>query len=213
MSRNVWLPGFACESWIWRELVLAHDPDGIFVDWPEDRAGGIATRGALASWAIREYLSGEPDLVLIGHSMGGVASVDIAQVLGARVKQVVLVESFLTSPGPFFQNLLMESTPTALRRRAVDMLQRGKQKASPALRESLQKLDYTEKALHLHCRCSAVYGDRGFPDRAAVVAALNWPPELLDRIPIQTVPNSCHFPMLENPQAVLQFLRDVAVIV
>jgi len=80
------------------------------------------------------------------------------------------------------------------------------------LRQSAQKLDYTEKALHLQCKCVAAYGDRGFPDRTKGMAALHWSPELLERVPVHTVPNSCHFPMVENPEAVLAFLREVDVI-
>jgi alpha-beta hydrolase superfamily lysophospholipase len=90
VSRNVWLPGYACESWIWRDLVQTHDAEGIFVDWPEDAEGRISTRSALATWVIKEYLSGEDDLVLIGHSMGGVAAGDVLPEPAAGVDTATL---------------------------------------------------------------------------------------------------------------------------
>jgi pimeloyl-ACP methyl ester carboxylesterase len=192
-------------------LVQGDDPEGIFVDWPPDSEDRFPTPAALADWVRATCLGAETELTLIGHSMGGLVAVDLAGLLGARVRRVILVESFMTPPGPFFRNLLLESAPEPLRVTVTQMLQRGQAKASTALRAALQ-VDYSPKLPDLTCQLSAAYGDRGCGDRTHVMAALGWSPAVAKRVPVTIVPNACHFPMLENPEVMRQILRENAAI-
>jgi pimeloyl-ACP methyl ester carboxylesterase len=204
-------PGFACRSWIWDELKgeLAEKHDLIPIDWPVDPGGMYNTPGALADWAIEAHLPRGTEMMLIGHSMGGLVAMEVATRLGCMVKGVVLLETFLTPPSEFFQNLLMDSAPDDLRSRVVAMLARGKQESSDALRTSLGRVDYLDTAHGLADKLIAIYGDRGCGDVARVCRALDWPAPLNDQVALHVVPDACHFPMLENPESVLRILRDV----
>lgn len=210
MSLIALFPGFACRSWIWDELrdQLAGKHDLICIDWPADPGGRYNTPGALAEWAIQEHLPQGTQMHLIGHSMGGLVAMEVATRLGAMVKGVILLESFLTPPSEFFQNLLMDSAPGDLRSRIVAMLARGKEESSDALRTSLGRVNYLDTASRLGEKLMAIYGDRGCGDVTRVRLALDWPVALVNQTAPQVVANACHFPMLENPESVLRIICE-----
>ncbi|MGE5674917.1 MAG: alpha/beta fold hydrolase [Mycobacterium leprae] len=213
MSLIALLPGFACQSWIWDELraELAAQHDLILIDWPADHGGVYNTPGALADWAIQEHLPCGTEMFLVGHSMGGLVALEVATQLGARVKGVALLESFLTPPSEFFRNLLMDSAPDDLRSRVTAMLACGKQESSAALRASLGRVDYLDTAYRLAGKITALYGDRGCGDMARVRSALAWPAPLMNQVSLRLVSSACHFPMLENPKAVLGILNEAGL--
>jgi pimeloyl-ACP methyl ester carboxylesterase len=166
------------------------------------------TPGALADWAIQAHLPPGAEMHLIGHSMGGLVALEVAARLGPLVKGVVLLESFLTPPSEFFQNLLMDSAADGLRSRVMAMLARGKQESSDALRASLGRVDYLDTACGLGEKLTAIYGDRGCGDVTRVRLALEWPEALVSQVALHVVPNACHFPMLESPESVLRILGE-----
>src|SRR5512138_781800 len=135
----LFLPGYACTSEIWLPLRAqfggAHAT--VAIDWPQDATAGFVSLQDFAGW-----LDGSVGMQSFGcvvvHSMGGLVALEwLASGKGAT-QHVVLVESFLLPPPPFFRNLLREED--TLQAQAVHgMLEQERSRYSPALQESLRR--------------------------------------------------------------------------
>ncbi len=56
-----------------------------------------------------------------------------------------------------------------------------------------------------------IYGDRGFKYKKTVIHKLGLPNDLLSKVNIHTVKNSCHFPMLENPKDFSNLIKKILI--
>jgi len=204
------LPGYACTSQIWRLVrpELDADYDITWVDWPRELTPGFHTVEAFASWLRRTIRLIDFDFV-VGHSMGGLVALELAKMDRGFIRQIVLIETFLRSPAPFFQNIFNGNAPQQEERFIRDMLEREKLNYSPRLREALQQVDVSKAAASLEQKVDAIYGDRGCGEPLRVIQELAWPSELRQRVEISVVPNASHFPMIENARITAQTLRDI----
>jgi pimeloyl-ACP methyl ester carboxylesterase len=204
------LPGYACTSQIWRLVrpELDADFDITWVDWPREFTPGFHTVEAFASWLRRTIRLIDYDF-MVGHSMGGLVALELAKKDRGFLRQIILIESFLQSPAPFFQNIFLEKSPEREERLIREMLDREKAFYSPNLREALQHIDVSRAAASLEPKLDAVYGDRGCEEQGRVQQELAWPSELRNRVEVSVVPDACHFPMIENSRMTAQLLRDI----
>lgn len=209
-AKGLILPGYACTSQIWRSIRMELDAlyDITWVDWPLEFIDDFHTVEAFAHWLHSSIQSIKYDFV-IGHSMGGLVALDLAKKDKDLFRQVVLVETFLTPPTPFFQNLFLETGQKSDKRLILDMLAQEKAHYSPRLREALQRVDTDLAAINVGTKVQAIYGDRGCEEPNRVEKELGWYPELQQRVAISVVPNAAHFPMIENAEAMLHLLRAI----
>lgn len=209
--RVLLLPGFACTSAIWQPVTWLLEPCCALtaLDWPSENLKSYESVQALAGWLLTAQPCAEFDL-LVGHSMGGLVVLSAAAALPAPVP-VGLVESFLLSPGPLFQNLLMPDTDPALADQVTRMMANERMRFSPLLALALRELDLSPVALRPAMCIHALYGDRGTGDPDRVRAALGWPRAMAEKIPTAVVEHACHFPMLENPTATAEAIRAWAM--
>lgn len=214
MCRVLLLPGYACKSWIWSEVKqgLGTLCQLDTLDWPTDITLGFHNPDAFACWVRDSVLDrkGPYDLI-VGHSMGGLVALKAAALAPGQVKQVIVIESFLVSPGPFFQNLLLADTPAEIAEKVTEMLKLEQQHYSERLRNQLIELDLTDLVISLDCEVAALYGDRGCRSSEEVLANLQWSADLQAKVSMYIIHDSCHFPMLENPQQVMDVLRCLLV--
>ncbi len=173
------LPGYACTAQIWRLVRAELDVyyEITWVDWPRTLTPEFHTVEAFASWLRRTIRLMDYDFV-VGHSMGGLVALELAKVDRGFIRQIVLVETFLRSPGPFFQNLFLGKAPPGEESLIRAMLEQEKVNYSPRLREALQQVDVSQAAARLEAKVDAIYGDRGFEDEGRVQQELGWPSEL-----------------------------------
>ncbi len=204
------LPGYACRAQIWGALCerLAEACNLTCIDWPQARTPEWHTVAGFVDWLLPQARRAGYAFI-IGHSMGGLAALELAQRIEARPRAVVLVESFLLPPGPFFRNLFLPTTPAAVAQPMLDMLQREREYYSPRLAEALKQVDYTRLAAGLGLPLYTLYGDRGCGDPPQVVEALGWPAELQARVTVSMIQGACHFPMLENPEMTTQVVAEI----
>ncbi|MFA6029389.1 MAG: alpha/beta hydrolase [Elusimicrobiota bacterium] len=206
----LFLPGFACESWIWEGAAARFSDrfDCVRVDWPLERTPDFHEVGAFADW-LEEAHSAElaRAAALVGHSMGGlVATAFCARRPGPRL---VLVESFPHGISPFFKNLSVEDGSSATHRRLVEMVLRNGSRYSARLRKDLRLRDYTDLAAEYRGPFAGVFGMRASSDEEEVRRALGWSPEVLSRASLRFIPRSAHFPMLENPSECFRALEEL----
>lgn len=211
MKNGVFLPGYACLPYIWNAQSenLADKYQLQTVAWPNELIGNFEQISDFAEWFINDIYDGREYDFIVGHSMGGLVALFIARLIPAKVKKVILVESFITSPTPYFQNLLMESADLLLKNRVINMLKAEQKYYSPQLSQNLRDLDLTDMLQELESDMFAIYGDRGKGDFAGLVENLKLSSEILDKINIRIVHDACHFPMLEKPMELTNKIIDI----
>lgn len=195
MSQLVFLPGFACRPWIWEAVAEGLNRPFQAIAWPHGDTVQHLTEAILPLIP--------SDAIVIGHSMGGLVGLELLN--RHLIQRLVLVESFITPPPPFFQNLMLPDHP--LLPRVQEMLKEEKSQYPASLSESLKNTDSLGLAMPHTSRLIALYGDRGTGDPQNVCVQLGWPDSL--SIPVRVIPQACHFPMLENPQAVTSVLEAI----
>ena len=201
VSRILMLPGFACRGWIWDDvrLSLEGDYEIIVVDWPDRLTAGFAILNDFADWLAAEYPHELSSCrAMIGHSMGGLISLLMASSGRAAAEKVILVESYLAAPPPFFRNIVAPSCPEEIWLRLQCMLNEELPHFSEALRAELKTANHEALLRDVGIPVSAVYADRGMADRDRVMENLGWPDWIRTRVPVEVVRNAGHFPMVEN---------------
>lgn len=194
---------------IWQPVREALTPlaDPVCVDWPRPLTAQADTLQDFAVW-LRSAVPLDDFDGIIGHSMGGLVALLLAASGQTPRAKTVLVESFLVSPSPFFQNLFVNmETPPA--QAVLEMLECEKPHYSPALRFALRDVDMTAQVRSLASPIHVVYGDRGCGQPQQVYNELHLPVDLASQVTVHIIPNTAHFPMVENPQATVERLTTI----
>ncbi len=198
--RILLLPGYACTGRIWEPVVplLPGGAQVVCLDWPGALTPGFRHIADFADW-LGTAIGPDAFTAVAAHSMGGMAALTLAA-RGRLNAPIILVESFIKPPELFFRNLLTPGCAPAVETSVKDMLAAESPRFAPELRAELRGSDLSFCLERVPARVRALYGDRG-AGHAAVTGNLNWPQAVLERVPVTSIPNACHFPMLENPQA------------
>jgi pimeloyl-ACP methyl ester carboxylesterase len=206
----LFLPGYACTSEIWLPLraQLEAEHSTVAVDWPRLAISAYDKIQDFARWLTTESLDASRYDCIVGHSMGGLVALEWLASGAGAARHLVLVESFLLPPPPFFRNLLREEG-TALAQAVHQMLEQERRHYSPGLQESLRLVDLTGCLSRLNGDVHALYGDRGCGSAKRVAAELDWPEAVSECVEVHVIRDACHFPMLENPQGTAAALRRI----
>jgi pimeloyl-ACP methyl ester carboxylesterase len=205
--KGLFLYGVKCQPWIWDGMKsdLA-DCDIEYVEYPGDVTKRCMSVSELSAWVDEQYLShGQAYDFVLGHSMGGLIALQLSALDGARFKKRIFVDSFLKSPEPFYQKLMMEANMATMGDRVLAMFSEEDARYTPELKKSLKEdFDYTGPLDHIANEVFGIYGDRGNRDRSLLLRNLNLDGQQLGKLDISFIRNSCHLPMLENPRELAQ---------
>ncbi len=196
MMKWIFLPGLHCRADIF-EGVSQHLPHlhPIFLDWPWPEQ--LCDTPQAAQWLAEQVSLHQPQGIT-GHSMGGVAALYL---YGYRrhtpALPVIIVDTFLQDPHPFFRNHLWEPTPE-LEHRIQEMLCAERERF-PQLRQAAMRFgppaDWRERVCTTHAQF--IYGGRSGEHSDAKIGELAGLPP--DDPRVQVIPGTSHFLMLEQP--------------
>lgn len=209
-QKGLVLPGYACRSQIWDSIRVQLDAsyDVTWVDWPHELTAGFHSVTAFADWLYSICKQTSYDFV-IGHSMGGLVALELAQREKSYLQKIVLVVTYLLPPKPFFQNLFLNSAQVEDSQLIIEMLGQEKEHYSPKLQESLRQVDPQSLVVGLGKKFHILYGGRGCGDTDQVMRELAWPQEIQQWVDVKLISNACHFPMIENSEMTTQLLQDI----
>lgn len=204
--RGMFVPGLCCRSDIWEQAgALLPGVDVVTLDWPWPER--IASYDDGAAWLADEIRAHRPRFV-VAHSFAGVLALHHCSRLPAPPEwSLVIVDTFLVTPHPFFRNHVWQPTP-ALRERIATMLS-AERSRFPILREVASSEDppgWRDRALE--ARATYVYGGRSGEHAPAALGELAGVPASAGH-DVRVVPATSHFLMLERPEAFYATLRDV----
>ena len=90
------------------------------------------------------------------------------------------------------------------------MMEEEKPFYRPELLRSIQQdFDYTEYLHGISQEVYALYGDRGMPDYPHRIRDLNLPDDILHRLRLKFISNSCHMIMIENPLELSKVIQEI----
>lgn len=209
--RGLFLCGYGCKPWIWDKVknnILSSEDVIKFIEWPKSLLSNFNKIGDFSIWVKENFINKDEEYDFIGgHSMGGLIALELSTMDGVSVRNTILVESYLTSPGKFFQNLLMETADEKVKEEVMAMLKEESKYYSEEVRENLRTLDITDLVNKSKSKIHCIYGDRGMNNRGKVIRELGLPLEIEEKLNIGIVRNSCHFPMIENSEEIVEHLR------
>jgi pimeloyl-ACP methyl ester carboxylesterase len=202
----MFVPGLCCRSDIWDEArALLPGVEVIALDWPWPERLRSYDEGA--AWLADEIRAHRPKFV-VAHSFGGVLALHLSK--GQQTEpewRLVIVDTFLVTPHPFFRNHVWGPAPE-LRERVASMLSEERARF-PLLREVASSDDPPQwRDQVLAARATYIYGGRSGEHSPASLGELAGVPASAGR-EVRVVPGASHFPMLEQPAAFYATLRDV----
>lgn len=210
---GLFLCGYGCKAWIWekvKEDFCSSKDDIKFIEWPAELISSFNNVSDFSMWVkdnfIDEY---EKYDFIVGHSMGGIVALMLSTMKNVNVKQIVLVESYLTSVPKFFQNVSMENSNQDIKEKVIGMLKQECKNYSSELSNKLKDLDSTSLVEMSQSKIHCIYGDRGSKRKEAVLDELELAPNIKELIDIKIISNSCHFPMLENSEDLVKILDNI----
>ncbi|MBZ9635137.1 alpha/beta hydrolase [Clostridium sp. FP1] len=211
--KGLFLCGYGCKPWIWEniEKSFRDDENNIkFIEWPTNSTNYFNNISDFSTWVKDNFIiEDEYYDFIVGHSMGGLIALHLSTLKSLNLKHIVLIESYITSPGKFFQNLLMEDTNGTIKENVTNMLNQESKYYSPILRNQLQNLDLTWMINKANSNIHFIYGDRGINNKEIVISKLGINPIIQKHIDIEIVSNSCHFPMIESSENLLSVLKNI----
>jgi pimeloyl-ACP methyl ester carboxylesterase len=203
---GVFVPGLCCRPDIWEGAhALLPGVDVVALEWPwPERLRSLDDGAAWLAGEIREH---DPDFV-VAHSFAGVLALHLCgQLPQPPGWDLVIVETFLVAPHPFFRNHVWQPPP-GLAERIATMLAEERLRF-PVLREialAEESAQWRERSVAVDA--SYIYGGRSGEYTAASLGELAGIPARAGR-DIRLVRAASHFPMLERPEEFYAALRAV----
>lgn len=92
----------------------------------------------------------------------------------------------------------------------LEMLNKEKKFYTDELMKSIQSnFDYTDMVYEIIPDIYAIYGDRGIPEYPERIKDLNLPIEILKKLNLIFIQDSCHLIMIENPKQLFEVIKDI----
>ncbi|MBP8953452.1 MAG: alpha/beta hydrolase [Armatimonadetes bacterium] len=216
--RILMIHGFGCDSRFWEPQAKALADDGWEVSVPDLPYHGTPGEGVelslegLARWVIDTQL--DRPALLIGHSLGGMMSLEIVQHVPDKVVGIALVDSFtslqlnsLHLPGMFVEGLHTD------KRKWIEDTRRGIIERMPQARydaiwPSVAAFDSRPWLPAITCPVLGLYAGRGKygPDDCALLQVALALDMIAGPVRVEVVADAGHFLNLERPDEVNRIL-------
>ena len=146
---------------------------------------------------------------IIGHSMGGKIALQLCADFQMRVKGIIFIETNLRPAAAFYRNLLLAKN-SEVKDELMSMLQEESIYYLDALNKELQEtFDDAYLVQQANCLVYGIYGDRGLPAYPDRIHDLCLDADTLAKLQLFFVKDSCHMPMLENPDHLTKIIKGI----
>lgn len=179
------------------------------VDYPHDILQKTHSVAELTKWVYDNYFIQEYDFV-VGHSMGGFVALELTKDYGCEFKEIILVETNLKPARSFYRNLMTRENMEKHGKEVIDMINSEAIFYQKRLIQSIQEdFDYSSYVQNIPQPIHILYGDRGVDVYADRINDLCLDESTLRNIKLYFIENSCHMPMLENPEQLVNIIMQI----
>lgn len=207
--RALFLYGANCTLDIWNNIRNEFKKiDCDFIAYPHDITMHATSVEDITKWVYQKIQDERYDFI-VGHSMGGIIALELVANYKVLCKKLFLIESNLRPANEFYRNLMMPHNMEVYAETVLSMIRNEAPFYSEKLKESLQKeFDYTDYVRDIACEVYGIYGDRGEKNYIKRIEDLCLDNDINQKIIFRFVEESCHMPMIENPKAFIEIIKD-----
>jgi len=208
VKKGLFLYGINCSLDMWDEIKGAFgDINTTFVEYPHKITQNAHTVSDITKWVYTQYGMDQFDFI-IGHSMGGLIALELAAKYKMECDTVIFIESNLCPAKEFYRNLMLPTNMIKYGDKVKSMFMSEAPFYTDDLKKSIQAdFDFSPYINKISGRVFGIYGDRGIENYSGRIADLCLDKAVEDKVNFKFVRNSCHLPMIENPQELVSILR------
>jgi pimeloyl-ACP methyl ester carboxylesterase len=204
------LNGVNCTKKIWDYISPYLDRFEVdYVEYPHDITLKAYEVWNITKWVYDNY-HGKTYQAVIGHSLGGIIALELASRYKMKFDKIIYLDTNLKPANDFYRNLMTLEHMDQFKDEILPMFQEERKFYTPQLYESIQgDFDYTYLLKKINQKVYAIYGDRNVLEYKDRIIDLNLSDEVLEKLELKFIHNSCHMIMLENPVELHQTITDI----
>ncbi|WP_160679808.1 alpha/beta hydrolase [Clostridium sp. C8-1-8] len=208
--RLLMLYGVNCTNKIWDYFKsYLEDFEVDYVEYPHDitlRANEVED---ISKWVYENYHHQSYQAV-IGHSLGGIIALQLASKYKMKFDKIIYLDTNLKPAKEFYRNLMTPEHTKEFGEDILPMFQKERKFYTAKLFEAIQdEFDYTKYLKGLTQKVYAIYGDRNQPEYGDKINDLNLSNEILAKLELRFIKNSCHMIMIENPRQLYETIKGI----
>lgn len=208
--RGLVLYGASCTLDVWdfiKDDLL--DYDLTYVDYPHEIINTSQNITDITKWVYHTYKNEQYDFV-IGHSMGGLIALELVARFNFICEKIILIESNLKPANEFYRNLMLPFNLKKYGDWVIPMIKEESKYYTDNIKKSLQEsFDFTGLIRNTHSNVYGIYGDRGKKHYDRRIDDLNLDAETIKKIDFRFASDSCHMPMIENPNELVEIINRI----
>lgn len=208
--RGLFLYGAKCNVHVWDKIAPAFNNISIqYVSYPHEVTQNAKNISDIAEWIYKHYNDTQYDFIL-GHSMGGSIAWKLIFQYKMDISKIILVESNPMPSNAFYRNLLtdnhMKQYGETIKKSFLDESTYYSSELLSTLQDDFDETNYVRQ---YNGKIFSIYGDRGMPQYERKIEDLCLQQDILDKMQIFFVKDSCHMPMIENPKDFSDIVRRI----
>lgn len=208
--RGLILYGAKCTLDVWDTMKSALTVHSVtFVEYPHNITERANNVSEITNWVYSTYRNERFDFIL-GHSMGGIIGLELVADFKLSCDKVIFIESSLKPAKNFYRNLMLPSNMEQYGKKIISMIEGEARNYNDSLKKALQEeFDYTDYIKKINSKVYGIYGDRGQKGYANRISDLCLDDDIVAKIDLRFVENSCHMPMVENHEMLADIIENI----
>lgn len=180
-----------------------------YVEYPHEVTLNAKKVDDITQWVYKNYSHQCYDAI-IGHSLGGLIALQLIAEYKIKADKIIYLDTNLKPANEFYRNLMTQKNMEKYGNDILQMFSEERKYYTTELLKSIQvDFDYTNLVNKISQDIYAIYGDRGMPDYPSKIQDLNLSDQVLNKLNLVFIHDSCHMIMVENPEQLSEIIKGI----